>query len=222
MKKTLIATILLVSVVFFCGCTQDENKYPEVKINILSSTGNIWATKEHTIKVNVSWATEAFINNESLEIKDGIIEKDVILDDLSRDFTIQARNPWNFDFKILSLTREKTENEILEEQVKLSYDSEFLLNCTSQIKNDSEAAFNIVWMIEVSEVYEYNETPDKIEGKFIEKVTANPIRNIHYTNTYSCSKNKKSKKVDLKLLDMKSETDPCPDWSNPPLWMRCR
>lgn len=219
MKKVIWVVLLLTSF-FLYWCIEKE--YPEVNIDIISSTGNIWPTKNHTIRASVSWATEAFVDNENVVITHGVIEKKVVLENMSQVFNIQAKNPWNSDFELLSLTREKTEEELEEEARKLSYNKDFINKCSSQIKSDSQAVFQIIGEIKVSDVSEYNEDASKIEGKFIENFTVNPIRNIYYTNTYSCSQDKKTKKLKIQILDMKMESAPCPDWSNPPAGMRCK
>lgn len=111
------------------------------------------------------------------------------------------------------LAQRKEENLTQKEGIfrELSHNQDFIKQCSDQIKKDAEASFKIIGSVEVSKVFEYKENTSMIEGKFIEKFTTNPIRNIYHTNTYSCQQDKKNTKIKIQILDIQSKTAPCSD-----------
>ena len=226
MRKLFLITGLLIIGIIIAGCGERAYIYPEVEIEILSATGNIWPTREYLLQIKLSGATEASIDRENVEIISGIIQKEITFEGLKKNIFIEAKNAGHSNFEFLSLTREKTEEElkedVAEKQNEASYNKQFLEGCVKKIKKDTEDVFKVLWDIEVSKVKGYTEDTSKIEWKFTEKYTVNPIRNIFYSNTYLCTKNKKTQKIATQLLDVRSKSEPCPDGSNPPVGMRCK
>lgn len=226
MRKLFLITGLLIIGIIIAGCGERVYIYPEVEIEILSATGNIWPTREYLLQIKLSGATEASIDRENVEIISGIIQKEITFEGLKKNIFIEAKNAGHSNFEFLSLTREKTEEElkedVAEKQNEASYNKQFLEGCVKKIKKDTEDVFKVLWDIKVSKVKNYTEDSSKIEWKFIEKYTVNPIRNIFYTNTYLCTQNKKTQKITTQLLDVKSKSEACPDGSNPPAGMRCK
>ena len=67
---------------------------------------------------------------------------------MKKNIFIEAKNAGHSNFEFLSLTREKTEEElkedVAEKQNEASYNKQFLEGCVKKIKKDTEDVFKVL------------------------------------------------------------------------------